>query len=85
MGVFAHGTNARELAWQVKLGMSPMEAMQAATVAAAGILGQSGEIGRLKAGMLADVVAVDGDPTRDIAAAAQGGFVMQGGRIYQQP
>lgn len=85
VGVFAHGTNARELAWMVKLGMSPLEAMRAATVVAAQILGKSQDLGQLKAGMLADVVAVDGDPTRDIAAAARVGFVMKGGEVFRRP
>lgn len=85
VGVFAHGTNARELAWMVKLGMTPLEAMRAATVVAADILGRSKELGQLKNGMLADVVAVDGDPTRDIAAAGKVGFVMKGGAVFRRP
>jgi imidazolonepropionase-like amidohydrolase len=66
----------------VKLGMSPLEAMRAATVVAADILGRK-DLGQLKAGMLADVVAVDGDPTRDIGAAAKVGFVMKGGVVFR--
>ena len=85
VGVFAHGTNARELAWMVKLGMSPMEAMRAATVVAADILGKSKDLGQLKGGLLADVVAGDGDPTQDIAAAGKVGFVMKGGEVVRRP
>ncbi len=85
VGVFAHGTNARELEWMVKLGMSPLEAMRSATVVAAEILGKSKDLGQIKAGMLADVVAVDGDPTKDIAAAAKVGFVMKGGEVFRRP
>jgi imidazolonepropionase-like amidohydrolase len=85
VGVFAHGTNARELAWMVRLGMTPLEAMQAATKVAADILGKAKELGQLKAGMLADVVAVDGDPTADIAAAGKVGFVMKGGEVFRRP
>jgi imidazolonepropionase-like amidohydrolase len=85
VGVFAHGTNARELAWLVKLGMSPLEAMRAATVVAAEILGKSKELGQLKPGLLADVVAVEGDPTQDIAAAGKVGFVMKGGEVVRRP
>lgn len=79
-GVFPHGDNAREFAALVNRGMSPIEALRAATTYAADLLGAT-DRGIIQAGRLADLVAVDGDPLRDIRALERVVFVMQGGRV----
>ena len=84
VGTFPHGDNARELEAMVMYGMSATDAMKSATSIAARVLRMDAQIGRLKPGLLADLVAFDGDPTRDIAALRRVKLVMKGGTIYKQ-
>lgn len=83
-GVMRHGTNAREFALMVKYGMSPMQAIQAGTLNGATLLGRETEVGSVERGKLADLVAVKGDPLRDIAVLQHVDFVMKGGGVFKQ-
>jgi imidazolonepropionase-like amidohydrolase len=83
-GVCAYGENARQFAWMVKYGMTPMQAIQSATSAAADLLGRSNELGSIKPGKYADLIAVSGDPLRDVGLLEHVQFVMKDGKIYKR-
>src|SRR5580698_2482474 len=85
VGPFPHGTQARELELMVKYGMTPLAALQADLLNGAELLGWPDQIGQLKAGFLADIVAVPGNPLADISALTKVAFVMKGGVVYRQP
>ncbi len=81
--VYPHGLNAHEFAVMVKLGLSPLQSIQAATINAADLLGWSGKVGSLDAGAWADIIAVDGDPLQDVTALEHVKFVMKGGAVVR--
>src|ERR1039458_2300250 len=83
VGPFPHGTQAREFELMAQYGMSPIAVLQADLINGAKLLGWEGQIGALKAGYLADIIAVPGDPTKDISVLKRVSFVMKGGVVYR--
>jgi imidazolonepropionase-like amidohydrolase len=83
--VYPHGENAREFAYMVEAGMPALEAIRSATLGAASLLDQSANLGSVEPGFAADLVAVSGDPLRDITILQQVKFVMKAGVVYKQP
>jgi len=82
-GVCPHGINARQFAFMVKYGMTPMQAIQSATVNAADLIGHSELFGSITAGKSADIIAVKGDPLADIRLLEHVAFVMKEGVVYK--
>jgi imidazolonepropionase-like amidohydrolase len=83
-GVFKHGMNWLEFKYMIEAGMKPMEAIQSATVNAAELIGIRDQVGSIEPGKLADIVAVEGDPLKDVNAFGKVVFVMKNGEIYKQ-
>src|SRR5205085_6184619 len=82
VGVFAHGDNAREMELMVEYGMKPLDVLRSATSINAKAFGYGDKIGRIKNGMLADIIIVSGDPSTNIHAIRNVVFVMKDGRVY---
>jgi len=82
-GVYPHGQNAKQFAYMVQYGMTPMQAIQAATSNAAELAGWKDRVGTIEVGKLADVIAVASDPLADIRALENVGFVMKGGAVVK--
>jgi imidazolonepropionase-like amidohydrolase len=81
--VYPHGLNARQFAWQVRYGQTPMEAIRSATITAAELIGREAEIGSLEPGKWADLIAVKGDPLQDVRVLESVAFVMKEGKVYK--
>jgi imidazolonepropionase-like amidohydrolase len=82
-GVYPHGDNGKQFAKMVEWGMTPIQAIRAATVSAADLIGRSKDVGSIEPGKYADLIAVTGDPLQDVRVLESVGFVMKGGTIYK--
>ena len=85
VGVFTHGDNARELELMVKYGMPALDALKSATSTAGRVLRMENQIGRIKEGLFADLIAIDGDPTKDVSSLRRVKLVMKNGTVYKGP
>jgi imidazolonepropionase-like amidohydrolase len=83
--VLPHGQNAKEIVWMAGHGMTALQAIRAATLAGADLLGWSDRVGALAPGRYADLIAVDGDPLADVTSLERVRFVMKGGKVYEDP
>ena len=83
-GVFAHGNNGKEFGFMVEAGMPAIEALQSATITNAMLLNMEDEVGQVKKGFLADIIAVNEDPTKNISTMENVVFVMKDGVVFKQ-
>lgn len=82
--VYPHGLNGREFAVYVRMGMTPIQSIQTATVHASKLLGREERVGAIEAGKYADLIAVDGDPTKDVIELERVKWVMKGGVVFKK-
>ncbi len=85
MGVYTHGDNAKEMELMIEYGMKPIDVLRSATSINADVFNYAAEIGRLKKGLAADIIAVQGDPSKDIKMMRSVRLVMKDGIIYKRP
>jgi imidazolonepropionase-like amidohydrolase len=83
-GVYPHGGNAKQLPYMVRYGMTPMQAIQSATIVAAELMGWEDRVGSIEPGTYADLIAVPGDALEDLSSFADVAFVMKGGEVCKQ-
>lgn len=83
-GVYPHGDNAKQFFYMVRYGMTNIQAIQAATINAADLMGWKDRVGSISAGKFADIIAVDGDPAQDVTRLTDVKFVMKGGKVVKQ-
>ncbi|MDH3589358.1 MAG: amidohydrolase family protein [Gammaproteobacteria bacterium] len=81
--VYPHGDNGKQFAYMVQYGMTPMQAVQAATIHAAELIGWPDDVGAVEAGRYADIIAIEGDPLADLSLFENVAFVMKGGKVYK--
>jgi imidazolonepropionase-like amidohydrolase len=84
-GIYPHGLNAMQLPYMVRYGMTPMQAIQSATISAAELMQWKDSVGSIAPGKYADIIAVPGDAMADLHSFMRVGFVMKGGVVYKHP
>jgi imidazolonepropionase-like amidohydrolase len=84
-GIYPHGLNAKQLPYMVKYGMTPMQAIQSATISAADLMQWKDSVGSIAPGKYADIIAVEGDALADLRSFMKVAFVMKGGTVYREP